>query len=201
MADHGATKEVKIGDSAEFRKTMTEAEQAFYTGIGGGHDIDLRDYAAKGMTLVGHVLDMREGRVALAADLEEHLRAGDKAFDDFTHAVDEHVRASGSGEEFPRGDTAPQRKRVPLESIREIDIRSAKIGCVLWSTGYAFDFDWIALPVFDALGVPRHRRGVTDASGIFFLGLPWLHKAQSSFLCGVGEDAQYLATRVVGGAG
>ena len=35
MADHSATKEVTIGDTAEFRKTMTEAEQAFYTGIGG----------------------------------------------------------------------------------------------------------------------------------------------------------------------
>ena len=35
MADLRATKEVKVGDSAEFRKTMTEAEQAFYTGIGG----------------------------------------------------------------------------------------------------------------------------------------------------------------------
>jgi len=35
VAGQGATKEVKVGDSAEFRKTMTEAEQAFYTGIGG----------------------------------------------------------------------------------------------------------------------------------------------------------------------
>jgi putative flavoprotein involved in K+ transport len=42
-------------------------------------------------------------------------------------------------------------------------------------------------------GVPLHRRGVTEAAGLCFLGLPWLHKRKSSFLAGVGEDAAYLA--------
>jgi len=166
------------------------------TGIGGGHDIDLRNYAAKGMTLLGHVLDMRDGRVLLACDLEKHLRAGDQAFDDFTQAADEYLRIRGSDEEFVQDDTARHRERVPLESIGEIDLHSSNIGCVLWSTGYAFDFNWIELPVFNALGEPKHRRGVTEVPGIHFLGLPWLHKAQSSFLCGVGEDAQYLAQHI-----
>jgi putative flavoprotein involved in K+ transport len=37
---------------------------------------------------------------------------------------------------------------------------------------------------------------VTSSTGIYFLGLPWLHKAKSSFLYGVGEDAEYLANQI-----
>ena len=60
---------------------------------------------------------------------------------------------------------------------------------MIWSTGYGFDFGWIDLPVFDATGAPRHRHGVTDVAGLYFLGLQFLSRMSSSFLSGVGDDA------------
>jgi putative flavoprotein involved in K+ transport len=36
--------------------------------------------------------------------------------------------------------------------------------------------------------------------GVYFLGLPWLHKLKSAFLHGVGEDAEYLAVQIAGDA-
>jgi hypothetical protein len=65
---------------------------------------------------------------------------------------------------------------------------------VIWATGYRFDFDWIDLPVLNAEGAPIHRGGLTSIPGLYFLGLPWLSKMNSSFLSGVGEDAARLAT-------
>jgi hypothetical protein len=65
---------------------------------------------------------------------------------------------------------------------------------VIWATGYRFDFDWIDLPVLNAEGAPVHRGGLTSIPGLYFLGLPWLSKMNSSFLSGVGEDAARLAT-------
>jgi hypothetical protein len=39
-------------------------------------------------------------------------------------------------------------------------------------------------------------RGVTAYEGLYFLGMPWLHKRKSGILFGVGDDAAYLAERI-----
>jgi putative flavoprotein involved in K+ transport len=54
----------------------------------------------------------------------------------------------------------------------------------------------VRLPVFDQTGFPLHRRGVTAAPGLYFLGLPWLHTRKSGLLFGVGEDAAFLAATI-----
>jgi putative flavoprotein involved in K+ transport len=37
---------------------------------------------------------------------------------------------------------------------------------------------------------------VTDYPGLYFVGLPWLHKPKSGLLLGVGEDAAYIAAQI-----
>jgi putative flavoprotein involved in K+ transport len=68
---------------------------------------------------------------------------------------------------------------------------------VIWATGYRCDFGWIDIPVLDTRGEPIHRGGVADVPGLYFLGLPWLSKMNSSFLAGVGDDAERLAQHIV----
>jgi putative flavoprotein involved in K+ transport len=67
---------------------------------------------------------------------------------------------------------------------------------VIWATGYNMDFGWIDVPVLDADGEPIHRRGIADVPGLYFLGLPWLSRLNSSFLSGVGDDAAALADHI-----
>ena len=43
---------------------------------------------------------------------------------------------------------------------------------------------------------PVHRSGITDVPGLYFLGLQWLSKLNSSFLSGVGDDAAVLADHI-----
>ena len=64
---------------------------------------------------------------------------------------------------------------------------------VLWTSGYRPAFGWIELPVFDADGLPRQARGVTDVPGLTFIGLPWMHDMASANLVGIGRDAEYLS--------
>ena len=42
----------------------------------------------------------------------------------------------------------------------------------------------------------RPQTGNHCVPGVYFLGLPWLHKWKSAFLFGVGEDAEYLAAQI-----
>ncbi len=80
--------------------------------------------------------------------------------------------------------------------LATIDLGAERIGSVIWATGYGLDLNWIDIPVLDANGVPRHRHGVSDVPGLYFLGLQWLSKMKSSFLSGVGDDAAVLADHI-----
>jgi len=164
------------------------------TGVGGGHDVDLREYRAKGMTLLGRLRAVREGHIALAGDLEENLRAGDREFREFHDAVDDYVARVGF--DAPAGEAVRRARAASpggVGEIRELDLRAADIRTVVWATGYSLDFGWVKLPVFGEQAEPLQRRGVAPSPGLYFLGLAWMHKVKSSFLYGVGEDAQFIA--------
>jgi putative flavoprotein involved in K+ transport len=71
-----------------------------------------------------------------------------------------------------------------------------ELDAVIWATGYRADHSWIELPIFDEDGRLRHRRGVTDVPGIYFLGLTWLHTRGSALIGWVKDDAEYIAERI-----
>jgi putative flavoprotein involved in K+ transport len=70
------------------------------------------------------------------------------------------------------------------------------VDAVIWATGFSLDHSWIELPILDQDGTARHRRGVTDVPGLYFLGLPWQHTRGSALLGWVKEDAEYIAGRI-----
>jgi putative flavoprotein involved in K+ transport len=80
--------------------------------------------------------------------------------------------------------------------LQRLDIPNTGLRSAIWSTGYAFDFSWIDLPVLDANGAPKHQHGVSPVPGVYFLGLPWLSQLNSSFLSGVGDDAVRIAEHI-----
>jgi putative flavoprotein involved in K+ transport len=79
--------------------------------------------------------------------------------------------------------------------MRALDIKERRITTVLWANGSRGGFSWIDALVFASGRQPMHTRGTTDVPGLYFLGLPWLHKWKSAFLFGVGEDAEHLARK------
>jgi putative flavoprotein involved in K+ transport len=83
-----------------------------------------------------------------------------------------------------------------LKLLGRLDLSAAGISAVIWSTGYGCDFSWIDLPVLNAEGEPVHRDGVTEVPGLYFIGLQWLSRMNSSFLSGVGQDAERLARHI-----
>ncbi len=71
------------------------------------------------------------------------------------------------------------------------------IDAIIWATGYRSDFSWIEVPAIKAAdGTIVHRRGVTDASGLFFVGLPWQHTRGSALIGFVKDDAAFIAGHI-----
>jgi putative flavoprotein involved in K+ transport len=124
----------------------------------------------------------------------ETLKAGDDAYFGFLDLVDRHV--TNEGWDIPQEPAARATHPDPIyvtDPILRLDLRKAGINSIIWATGYRYDFGWIDIPVFDDRGEPRHRVGVSEVPGLYFLGLPWLSKMNSSFLAGIGDDAAHLA--------
>ena len=71
-----------------------------------------------------------------------------------------------------------------------------EIDAVIWATGYRSDYSWIEPPVLDEGRRVRHRRGVTDVPGLYFLGLSWQHTRGSALIGWVKDDAEFIAERV-----
>jgi putative flavoprotein involved in K+ transport len=78
---------------------------------------------------------------------------------------------------------------------------SLEIDAVIWATGFRPDYSWLEVPVLGADGRPRHRRGVTDVPGLYFLGLSWQHTRGSALLGWVKDDAGFIAVRIAALAG
>src|SRR5262245_45200808 len=90
----------------------------------------------------------------------------------------------------PRAVDAEGRK------VRFEDGSELELDAVIWATGYRPDYSWIELPVFDEDGRPRHRRGLTDVPGLYFLGLSWQHTRGSALIGWVEDDAASIARRL-----
>jgi len=80
--------------------------------------------------------------------------------------------------------------------VRFEDGGELEVDAVIWATGYRLDHSWIELPIFGPDGRLRHRRGVTDVSGLYFLGLTWQHTRGSALIGWVGDDAEFIAGQI-----
>ena len=164
------------------------------TGVDGGKDTELRILEREGATLLGSLRGIDGERLYFKPDLEENIAEGDKGVAVFKRMVDEFVTDHGIG--APADQQVPPATRPVAISAIELDVHAAGIGSIIWATGYCYDFRWIDCPVLDNDGKPRHSRGITDVPGVYFLGLPLLHKVKSAFLWGSGEDAAYIAEHI-----
>jgi len=149
---------------------------------GGTRDLDVPTLAAAGVLLHGRLT----GPLRFADDLTATVARAHRNADRFRAQVDAYLGSPGV--------------RVPAPAVSAAAAPTS-VGSVVWATGFARGHDWIEAPVFGADGEIVHRRGATPAAGLYVLGLRWQYRRSSSFLDGVGRDAQHLAELVSLGAG
>ena len=159
------------------------------SGHDGGHDTNLRQYAADGITLAGHLTAGDGERLTFAGDLTRNLELADQFFDErFRPIIDAYIERAAIG--------APPDNRVAIvhepEEVTEIHLRRAGISTIIWATGYGLDYGWIEAPLLDEFGYPRNARGVAAIPGLYFLGLLWQHSQASASLLGPSLDGPYL---------
>lgn len=167
------------------------------SGAHGGINIDFRALAKQGITLLGMTDSFDGQKVQFKADLKQNLESGDAALHAFYDQADEYVRANGL--DLPAEPQARQLLPNPecvTQPILELDMQAANITSVIWASGFSYDFDWLQVNAFDEQKKPKHKQGISDERGIYFLGLPYLTGRGSSFIWGVWHDAKYIAEHI-----
>lgn len=178
------------------------------SGVNGGMTVDFREFASRGMVLLGHaesaeVVQDGDGSstgmvMRFAPDLRENIEAGDQNFLSVLREADEFVAREGL--DLPEEPDAYQLLPDPpclTDPQLALDLEASGVSSIVWATGYARDFGWVAVDgALDGQGRPVHKDGVSCVPGLYYIGLPWLRSRQSSFIFGVWVDAEFVAQQV-----
>jgi putative flavoprotein involved in K+ transport len=165
----------------------------YLTGRDGGREIDLRKLALEGMQLYGYLANLSARAAHFKPDLAQRLDGADQVYVGIRKLIDGYIERTGrAAPEEPayvpvwQPDTAPE----------YLDFAAKDVRSIVWCIGFRSDFRFVEVPIFDDRGYPRHQRGVSEAQGLYFLGLPWLHTWGSGRMSGVGRDAEYVVNHL-----
>jgi len=165
--------------------------------VGGrpGRAVDLAALQARGVQLVDRAVGAEGRIVQLGRNLAADVAAADARLDRVIRRIDEYARRHSLDRTRPE-PVAP----VVLEDDRPtaLDLRASGIETVLWATGFKRLYPWLQVPVLDRRGEIHHRRGRTAMPGLYVLGLQFLTRRRSSFIDGVGRDAEEIACFISG---
>ncbi len=155
-------------------------------------DLDLNALTDQGVRMVGRLAGIRDGKAQLSGSLHNKCNRSDLKMGRLLTTIDEWITENGLDAHY---DPPHRFERTRLEKSPPlgIDLRSGEIRTVLWATGYRPDYSWLHVPVLNYKGELRHDGGVvTEAPGMYRIGLNFLRRRKSSFIHGAEDDAREL---------
>jgi putative flavoprotein involved in K+ transport len=159
-------------------------------------DIDLNALTALGVKLVGRLAGIRDSKAQFSGSLRNVCALADLKCNRLLNRIDEWVAANA-----PDGTVDPPHRpeptRVDASPLLGLDLARAGIRTIVWATGFRPDYSWLDVPVLDRKGNLRHDGGVvTEAPGLYVLGLHFLRRRKSTLIDGVGDDAHDLSAHL-----
>ena len=159
--------------------------------------LDLNVLSGAGVSLVGRLAAIRDGRALFSGGLRNLFALADLKMERLLDAFDEWARTQAdTGDVGPPERFAPT--AVPPSSRIDLDLERGEIRTILWATGFHPDYRWLDVPVLDRKGHLQHEGGaVVDAPGMYAIGLPVLRRRKSTFIHGAEDDARDIVSHLV----
>jgi putative flavoprotein involved in K+ transport len=158
--------------------------------------LDLNAVSATGVAVRGRLVGMAGPRAQFAGSLTNLCASADLKQGRLLDTIDDYVVRQGLAEEVEPADR-PAPTRLPDESF-DLDLDLTPFRTVVWATGYRPRYPWLDPSFLDRRGRLAHDGGVLPTPGGYALGLPFMRRRKSSFLDGVGPDAEELTDHLVG---
>jgi putative flavoprotein involved in K+ transport len=156
--------------------------------------VDLGVLARRGIRLAGRLIGFSDGTARFAGDLQETTARAGEQMQRILGRIDGYIAAHGLQASHPEADPIPP---VPAEGAPlDLPLAASDVRTVLWATGYKGSYPWLQADVLDAKGEIIQSRGRTPAPGLYVIGLPFMIRRNSSFIDGVGRDAEEIAQQI-----
>jgi putative flavoprotein involved in K+ transport len=171
------------------------ARQPQVSGTGG--TLSYQRLARMGVTVLGSLEAIGDGRAMLADDLAANVRFADDASARYRRDVDIAVAEHGfdAPPPIPDPDDEPDAVLSRARGPRSLDLAARGVASIIWCTGVTGEFGWLRVPIGGPNGLPQHREGLTSSPGLAVLGLPWLSRRASGILLGMGPDAERVVAQ------
>jgi putative flavoprotein involved in K+ transport len=153
--------------------------------------LDLNVLTDIGVTLVGRLAGVANGKAQFAGSLRNMCALSDLKMNRLLETIDLWARDNGID------GTVELPHRLPPTRVEESPPLglplAGTIKTVIWATGYRPDYAWLDLPVLDRKGMVRHDGGVADWPGLYLMGLHFMRRRKSTLIDGAGDDARELS--------
>ena len=171
------------------------------SGARGGYTLSLHTLATDGVTLLGRLADVQNGKtLQLDNTLANSMAHADVFALNFFKSVDRYISENNVPAPPPEKldfDGEPLPDAAPLHSPPVFTLDTEGISSVIWATGFRFDFSWVEPLPLDQYGYPEtDAEGATTIPGLYCMGLNWAPKRKSGIIYGVAEDANRLARTI-----
>ena len=181
-----------LGDSAEQVRNLAQSRAQSSLQLAGrsdGRSIDLGALHRMGVRVVGRLLGVSGATLQLADDLAATTTVSQRTLDRLLARIAPVADAAGAAAE-----DLPPALQLPLETPLQLNFAASGIRTVIWATGFRRNYEWLQVPgTLDAAGELLHEGGVLPVHGLYVLGLRLMRRRNSSFIDGVGADAEALA--------
>jgi putative flavoprotein involved in K+ transport len=159
--------------------------------------LDLNRLRAAGVELVGRLAMVRDGRALFSGGLANMFALADLKMERLLDTFDAWADTGA-----PELEVGPRERfestRAPAAPRLSLDLRTGEIRSIVWATGFRPDYRWLDVPVLNHKGALRHDGGVvTDAPGLYAIGLPVLRRRKSTFIVGAEDDARDVVAHLV----
>ncbi len=157
--------------------------------------LDLNAVTSAGVDVRGRLVGVMGSRAQFSGSLTNLYTSADLKQDRLLDTIDEYVLARGLDGEVEPADR-PVPTHLPAESFG-LDLDLTRYRSVVWATGYRPRYPWLDPSFLDRRGRLAHDGGVLPTPGGYVLGLPFMRRRKSSFLDGVGPDAEELTDHLL----
>lgn len=169
------------------------------TGVGmDPKTMSLQSLAKKGVKIIGKLQDANSSHLTFEMNAAQHVKFADMFSMRVKKMIDEFIakerlnfpEAERDEEDFPDENTGC------VDELNSLDLQKENIGSIIWTTGFACDLNYLKLPILDTEGNPKQKDGIGEIPGTYFLGFHWLRNRKSVLICGIKEDAVFIAQKV-----
>lgn len=166
------------------------------SGAKGGHTLNLHQFFRDGITLLGHIKGIDDGKVFIQPDLYDNLNFADQTELKVTNYLDSFI--SSKGLNLPEEKIPQLKDGFDQPLIEKLDLEENNINTIILAIGYRFDFSLVKIRCTDNDGCPITDKGVVNNyPGLYYAGLRWSPSERPGNLLGVGDSVKYIVNHII----